>query len=849
MLTLGNDAGLPDVELRVMLFGLRPANWLTDARRDLRHAARLLRRNPVVTLTATLSLAIGIGANTTVFTIANALLFQPAPGVVEPSRLVDIGRTRSGAGFGPSSYPDYLDVRQRATTLDHVYAYSRFPLAVSIGGAGSGVRADSVFGSVVTVNYFTALGAVPAAGRLFDAGDSDRPGASPVIVLGHAFWTRRFNGDPAIVGRALTLNGHPFTVIGVASAGFHGTGVRALDAWVPVGMSAAVGSQGSGTLTDRSRRWLLIGGRLKPDVTNAQAAAEMDVIGKTLEREYQEQNRLTGMRLLASSPVPGNGGPVVAFLVLFMAIVSIVLIVACANVAGVLLARATARRQEMALRLAIGAGRAQLIRQLLTETMLLFVLGSITGLALARAMTSVLVSRLPTLPFPVSLSLTLDGRVIAVTMGLSLLAALLSGLAPALEASKASVLSGLRNDTPRVGRLRLRHAFVVCQVALSVVLTIAAGLFVRALHRAGSIDPGFDSHGVELISIDLTPAGYTDATGPRFAGDLIDRVRRLPGVQTATIASSLPGGFEVWREALRVPGPSSSTGQDLLTVDWNVVAPGYFATLRTPIVAGREFRTDDRDGTPSVAIVSESAARRFWPGQSAIGKSLLRPTWGPQGPTDPWRTLLVVGVAGDIQSTSAIDGLGGDRVYVPFQQHYVGSITIAARTTGGQGLADELRALLASVNPDVPVTTTQTLDDSIAFGLTPQRAAASVAGSLGLVGLLLTGIGIYGVMAYAVTRRTREIGIRIALGAQRGDVIRMILREGLSLVAIGSTIGVALAVAVSRVLAGFLFGIPPADPVTFGWTTVLFAGIGLAACYLPVLRATRIEPKQALRYE
>jgi putative ABC transport system permease protein len=832
-----------------MPFNLRPINWLSDARRDMRHAARLLRRHPAVTITATLSLAIGIGANTTVFTIANALLFQPPPGVVEPSRLVDIGRTRSGAGFGPSSYPDYLDVRQRATTLDHVYAYSRFPQAVSVGGAGNGAPADSIFVSVVTVNYFTALGAVPAAGRLFDAGDSDRPGANPVVVLGHAFWTRRFTADPAILGRTLTLNGHPVTVVGVAPADFHGTGVRALDAWVPMGLSAAVASQGTGTLTDRSRRWLLLGGRLKPDVTNAQAAAEMDVIGKTLEREYQEQNRLTGLRVLASSPVPGNGGPLVAFLVLFMAIVSIVLIVACANVAGVLLARATARRQEMALRVAIGAGRAQLIRQLLTETMLLFVLGGVTGLALARAMTSVLTSRLPTLPFPVSLSLTLDGRVIAVTTGLSLLAALLAGLAPAVEASRASVVSGLRNDMPRVGRLRVRHAFVICQVAFSVVLMVVAGLFVRALQRAGSIDPGFDSHGVELVSIELAPAGYTDATGPRFAVDLLDRVRRLPGVRTATIASSTPGGFEVWREALRVPDRSSSTSPDFVTVDWNVIASEYFATLRTPIVAGRDFTSEDRDGTPSVAIVSESAARRFWPGQSAIGKPLLQPTWSPQGPTGPWRTLLVVGVSGDIHSTSAIDGLGGDRVYVPFQQHYVASVTIAARTTGGQRLADELRALLASTNPDVPVATMQTLDDAVAFGFMPQRAVASVAGSLGLVGLLLTGIGIYGVMAYAVTRRTREIGIRIALGARRGDVVRMVLREGLSLVAIGLTIGVAIAAGVSRVLAGFLFGIPPADPVTFGWTAVFFATIGMAACYLPVRHATRIEPTQALRYE
>jgi predicted permease len=832
-----------------MLLNTRSFLWFSDARRDLGHAARLLRRNPVLTITATLSLAIGIGANTTIFTVVNALLFQPPPGVVEPSRLVDIGSSQGGVGFGPSSYPNYLDIRQRATTVEAMYAYSRFPQAMSIGGAGNGVGADSIFGNVVTVNYFAVLGALPAVGRLFDAGDSDRRGASPVVVLSHLLWTRRFEKDPTIVGRTLTLNGHPFTVVGIASEGFHGTGVRALDVWVPMGMVATVTPQGTATLTDRAARRFLIGGRLKPGASISQAAAELDVIGQTLEREYQEQNRQTGLRLLAFSPVPGNRGPVIAFLTLLMAIVSFVLIIACANVAGVLLARATARRQEMGLRLAIGAGRSRLIRQLLTETVLLFGLGGTSGLLLARGMTSVLVSRLPTLPFPVSLSLTLDGRVIAFTVGLSLLTALLSGLVPALDVSKADVMSSLRNDAPLVGGVRLRHAVVIGQVAFSIVLIIGAGLFIRALQRAASIDPGFDRHGVELMSIDLTQGGFTNMTGPPFVRELVDRVRQVPGVETATIASGLPGGFEVWREALTVPGGSSPGTPAFVTVDWNVVEPGYFATLRTPIAAGRDFTAADRNGTQPVAIVSEAAARQFWPGQDAVGKYLSQPTWGPQGPTHPMRTLLVVGVARDIQSTSLIDGLARAWVYVPFQQQYVSNITIVARTTRGQRIANELRTLLASMNPNLPIVTAQTLDDSVALGMAPQRVAASVAGSLGIVGVLLTGIGIYGVTAYAVTRRTREIGIRMALGARRADVIMMVLREGLTLTLIGSAIGMVVAAAVSRMLAGFLFGIPPIDPITFAGTTALFAAIGLAACSVPVRRATHINPTQALRCE
>ena len=824
-----------------MSLNVRVFSWFGDAQRDLIHATRLLRRNPVVTIVATVSLAIGIGANTTVFTLANALLFQPPTGVTEPARLVDIGSTRNGVGFGPSSYLNYLDIRQRATTVD-VYAYSRFPQAMSISAAGT---AESIFGSVVTTNYFNVLGAVPATGRLFNSSDSDQAGVSPVVVLSHRLWMRRFNSDPHIAGRRLMLNGQPFTVIGVASAVFNGTGVRALDVWVPLGMSATVTSFERTALTDRAARQWLIGGRLKTGVSSSQAAAEIEVVGRTLELEYTD-NRSTGLRLLPSSPVPGNRGPIIALVVLLTAIVSIVLIIACANVAGLLLARATARRQEMALRLAIGAGRGRLVRQLLAESALLFALGGTAGLMLARALTSVLVSRLPTLPFPVALSLTLDVRVVAFTVGLSLSAALLSGLAPALSASKSDVLSGLKNQAALVGRLRLRHAFVVVQVAFSIVLIVAAALFGRALYRAGSIDPGFDSHGVELISIDLAQARYTEVTGRRFARELVERVQQLPGTRSATIASVLPGGFEVRREALAVP---SEKGATFISVDWNAIEPGYFATLRTSILAGRDFTIADRDGTQPVAIVSAAAARQFWPGQDAIGKYLSQATWSAHGPTSPTRTLLVVGVVTDIQSSSLIDGFGHSLVYVPLQQQYVSNLTMAVRTTRGQRMADELRVLLASMTPNLPVLSAQTLDDSIGLGLTPQRIAASVAGSLGIIGLLLAALGIYGVMAYAVARRTREIGIRVALGARPVDIVGMMLREGLSLTMIGSAIGLAIAAGIGRVLASFLFGISPSDPIAFAGVTMLFAVAALAACYWPVRRATHIDPTEALRWE
>ena len=821
----------------------RSFRWIDDAGRDLRHAARLLRRNPLFTVTAVLSLAIGIGANTTTFSLANALLFQPPPRVAQPDRLVDIGATRGRGGFGPSSYPNYVDLRARTTALDGVYAYSRFPQAMSLGGIGTGIDTENVFGSIVTLNYFTVLGAVPAAGRLFGSADSEQPGASPVLVLSHRFWSRRFNGDPTLIGRTVTLNRHAFTVVGIAPDGFHGTGVRAIDLWVPVNMAPALTAQGAHALEDRAARWLLVGGRLKPRQSVSQADAEMDVIGLALEREHPEQNRGTGLRLMAMSAVPGNSGPIVALLGLLGVIASFVLIVACANVAGALLARGAARRQEMALRVAIGAGRARLVRQMLAESVLLFLCGGAAGLIVGGTLMSVIASRLPALPFPVDLSLALDGHVIVYTAGLSVLAALLSGLAPALQASKANVLPGLRSEAGLIGRLRLHNAFVLGQVTLSIVLVIVGGLFARALQRATSIDPGFDARGVELATIDLEQAGYTTTTGPTFVRELIDRIRELPDVQSATMASSVPGGFEVRREAVEVPGASAPNGPSF-GVDWNIVEPGYFATLRLSLASGRDFSPLDRVGTQPVAIVSDSAARQFWPAQHAVGKYLLQRQRGAR--VTP---LLVIGVVRDVQSTTLMDGVARPSVYVPLQQQYVSNLTIVARTVREQRIANQIRAVLQSLNPNLTLISSETLEDSVALGLMPQRVVATVSGGLGVIGLLLAGFGVYGVTAYAVTRRTREIGIRIALGAGRADVVRMVVHEGLWLTLIGVGVGVMPAAGASHVLAAFLFGIPRIDPVTFIGTGLLFVAIGTAACYVPVRRATRIDPVEALRRE
>jgi predicted permease len=825
-----------------VVFGTnRRTNMIADLWQDMRYGARMLRKQPGFTMVAVLTLAFGIGANTAIFSVANALLFRPPVGVAKPDELVDIGRSRGGGGFNPNSYPNYVDLRQRATTLDGVYAYPLFPQALSLGNAAG---AERIYGAFVSTNYFTVLGAAPGAGRLFSAVDSEQPGASPYAVLSHACWTRRFHGDPTIVGQSITINRQPFTIIGVASPGFQGTGVRAVDVWLPLGMVTSVTPQGAG-LTNRAAVWLLVGGRLKPGVTLSQAAAEVDTIGLTLAHEYPEQNRDRGLRLQALSPLPGESNAVSAFLALLIGLVVTVLFIACANLAGVLLSRAVARRREIAVRLAMGAGRGRLVRQLLAETMLLFALGEMVGLSLAPGLNSLLSGLLPALPFPIQAPLALDSRALILTTGVTLFAALLSGLAPALQGSKADVVSALKDEAPALGRLRLRSAFIVAEVAFSILLVVVTGLFVRALQRVGATNRGFDPHGVELMSLDLSVAGYNEATAPAFARTLIERVRQAPAVQEATIAAVFPGGFEgIGLGGIGVPGGSSPNGQRSFSADWNIVEPGYFTTLRMPLLAGRDFNAADRQGAPPVVILGAGAARRFWPGENAVGKYVLH----QRGPVE--RLLQVVGVVGDPKYGSLVDNTTGLYVYLPLQQEYLpGWTMIVARSKQGQRITDELRAMVASVDPNLPVGTTQTAEEYSALGLLPQRIALGVSGALGIVGLLLAAIGIYGVTAYAVTRRTREIGIRLALGAPHTSVFRLVLGQGMALVAVGCVIGLLLAAAVSSLLASLLFGLPPVDPVTFVGAAALFGFTGLAACYAPARRATKVDPMIALRSE
>jgi predicted permease len=809
---------------------------------DVRYALRSFARSPLFTGTAVLSLAIGIGADTAVFSVANALLLRPPAGVNEPDRLVDVSVSEGGSfGIDEVSLPNYLDIRLQASTSAGIYGYSPFPEPMSLSGSDG---AERVFGHKVTTNYFEVLGVGAAAGRLFETDPVRRAEAEQTVVLSHRYWTTRFDRDPAIVGRPIRVNSTLFIIVGVAAEAFTGTSLVATDLWMPLTTIATPASY----LAERSLGWALLRGRLKPGRSVSEAAAEFQTIGRRLEAQYPEENAGKGLRLAPASFIPGNlAVPLAGIATLVLGFVSLVLIIACANLAGLLLTRATARRREMAVRIAVGAGRARLVRQLLTETAMLFLFGALTSLVVAQALTSLIVRVLPALPVPVELSTDLDGRTLAFTSVVALVAAMICGLMPALATSKADVVSTLKNEGESVsGRTRLRHAFVVSQVALSVVLIAGAGIFVRALQKAATIDPGFTISGIEIADVDVSLAGYTLASAPRLLSELTARVRAIPGVEEATISATLPTSGPARYGRLSHPAADPQRGERTLPADWNLVEPRYFSTLQIPMIAGRDFNDADSTEGTQVIIVSEEAARRYWPGQDPIGKALSLAEAGRRGQDNAPKTLMVAGVVGNVKSR--LQDSARPQVYLPLQQRFTPRVSIVARVANGRRMPGAIRAAVVSLDSNLPVTS-QSLEEAAAFALLPQRIAASVAGGLGLVGLLLATMGIYGVTAYAVARRTREFGIRMALGATRADVTGMVLRLGMTLVGAGAAIGLLLAVGVDLALTRILFGFPPIDPLVLAGAAALFTLIGVAACYVPVRRATTVNPAVVLRAE
>jgi predicted permease len=813
-------------------------NWV----QDLRFSTRLLWKSPLFTMTAALSVAIGIGASTTIFSIANALLMRPLPGVVDPHTLVDLGRTSQGHGFDTVSYHYYRAVRERTTTLANVFVY-REPTTMSLGGRA---QAERIYGAMVSGSYFPTLGTRAVVGRMLNDADDVNLGAHPVAVISHGLWRRRFDANPGIVGQAIALNGFTFTVVGVAPRGFHGTTLLEPDVWVPLAMlTQAAPRMTPRMLTERHIVWLMMGGRLKDGVTIQQAQSEMQAIAAGLERDFRDSYEGRSIAVARAALVPGRIGWVAGFLTLLLIIVGLVLLIACVNIAGMMLARAVARRREIAVRLAIGAGRGRLVRQLLTESVMVFAAGGVLGLLLTQWLTSLLLAVLPKLPLPIALDIPIDWRVLGFSVLLCLVAAILSGLAPALHASRLNLTPALKVEGLDAGpsRLRLRNSFVIGQVTMSLLLVIVAGLFLRSLQHAASIDPGFDQQHVEVIGLDLSVAKVDDSGGSVFIPTLLERVRALPGVEMASAATELPLDMSnIELGTLRLPGTTLPDGRTDLAADWNVVEPGFFNTLKIRLIAGRDFDERDTRAAPRVAIVSETFVQQAWPSRDPVGQRLIQQT--PEGTSE----LTVIGVAGDAQMVW-LGSAPRPFIYVANAQQSMSEMWVIVRNRSAASTIPQVRALVADLNRNLPVTEALPLSDVTAIGLVPQRIVASVAGTLGVIGLLLAAIGIYGVTAYAVGRRTREIGIRIALGADERRVLTLVVRQGLVLAGIGVTIGIAVAGAASRLLESLLFGVRGLDPVTFAGAALLFALVALSASYLPARRAARVDPMVALRSE
>jgi predicted permease len=643
------------------------------------------------------------------------------------------------------------------------------------------------------------------------------------------------------------LNGFPFTVVGVAPRGFQGTTLLRADLWLPLSMLVeAAPRMNANMLTEHRIVWLVMGGRLKPGVSVRQAQSEMDAIAAAIEREFPNDYKGRGVAVAQSALVPGRTNIVAGFVGMLMAIVGLLLLIACVNVAGMMLARAAARRREIAVRIAIGAGRWRLIRQLLTEALIIFSAAGLIGLVLSHWLTSLLLALLPQLPVPIAVDVPTDWRVLTFSIVLSMLAALLSGLAPALQASGFALLPALKTEGLDGGssKLRLRNAFVIGQVTMSLLLVVTAGLFLRALQHATSIQPGFDQDRVDVVFLDLAVGGLKEDSGRLFVRRVLERLERAPGVASASMTVDLPlDGGRMGLGDLAVAGVPTTDPRHNISADWNVVEPGFFKTLGIRLVAGRDFTTADTKQAPGVAIVNAALARRAWPDRDPIGQRLVRGDMNGDR-----QELTVVGVTTDAQLIT-LGGTVEPFIYVPMAQQYMTRVAFVTKNAGDASAVPQVRAIIRELNPNLPVSEAMPLRDVTAIGLVPQRIAASVAGSLGLVGLILASIGIYGVTAYSVSRRTKEIGIRVALGADTSRVLRLVLRQGVTLAAIGVTIGIIFAAIASQFLASLLYGIPPLDPLTFAGACVLFALVTIGASYVPARRAALVDPVTALRTE
>lgn len=814
---------------------------------DLRYALRLLARSPIFTLTAVLSLALGVAATAGVFSMSDALLLRPRPGVANPATLVDVGRTNRGDdrldNFG---YPLFEALRDRATLLEGLAAMRREPDVMALGDATASER---LYATLVSGNFFAVTGTRPAAGRFF-APDEDRtPGTHPVVVLSHQLWTRRFAQDPAIVGRTIRLNNLPYTVIGVAEDGFTGTTLIGTDAWIPMAMDAHVRASEQSLLTLNDVVWMTAIGRLRPGVTVAQAREELGAIMQTFMRERNDP-RIERWRIAVapSTRIPaGLSGPVIGFVSTLAALTVLVLLIACSNVAAMLLARALERRREVATRLAVGASRRRIMAQLLLEGATLAVIAGAVSLPLTMALVGLLSAMLPTLPIPLAIELRVDPRVMGFAFVLSALTAILFSLLPALQATRFELAPALHGRSTTADRRRawLRHGLVTAQVAMALLLLVAAGLFLRSLQEAAAVDVGYTIAGVDTIQIDTRVGGYrTDAEGIRVINELREQFMRLPQVTAVGASRMMPlVSGRLGLGTLRAPGYAGPDGGETVEADWDVVSTGYFEALQLRVTRGRVFDHRDGEGSTPVVIVNEALAGRVWPGQDPIGRTLVQ----EQRDAAP-RTLEVIGVARTARHGSLTEG---DRnfVYVPLAQQYLSDVTFYVRRSSEDTRIADLRQAVVAFDPNLPVIQTQTLEAATGLALLPQRLAAWIAGGVGSMGLLLAALGLYGLTAFAVAQRRREIAVRMALGATKTSVLRLVLWQAGRVAATGMLIGLALAIAASRLLGSLLINVDTVDPFAFTIAAGALTIVLLMATWAPARRAADTDPMRTLRAE